>query len=396
MGTPQGFWSYVHKDNDAMHGAIRRLAEHVQEEYGVLTGGIELDLFLDSASLKWGDQWRTQLKGAIEGTTFFIPIITPRYFASEECRNELLGFAEQAGELGVEGLIMPLYLVDVPAIETGDLTDPAVSLVAESQMEDWRTLRFLDQTTQPYRLAVNRLAKRLWEVSQQRGQKAVVSEPSVAPADSEKDEEPEPAFPDDTKTTSSELNGSSSVSAGEMGLLELLAEGEAALPRVTETLQAISAEIETVGTLATEATDEIKQSDEQGKGFKGRLAVANRLATRLTEPADKLEQLASQYTADLVILDPAVTQLIGLAAGQAEESPAESEEFFSSVTGMVKSTRQAGESIQGMITAFDDSASFSRELETPIKQMRSSLQSLIDGQHVIETWEEHVERAVEG
>ncbi len=386
MGTPLGFWSYVHKDNDAMHGAIGRLAEHVQEEYGVLTGGIELDLFLDSASLKWGNQWGTQLKGAIQGTTFFIPIITPRYFASEECRNELLGFAEQAGELGVEGLIMPLYLVDVPAIETGDLTDPAVRLVADSQMEDWRTLRFLDETTQPYRLAVNRLAKRLWEVSQQRGQKAVISESSVAPADGEKDEEPEPASLDDIKTMS-ELNGSGSVSAGEMGLLELLAEGEAAFPRITETLQAISAEIETVGTLTTEATDEIKQSDEQGKGFKGRLAVANRLATHLTEPADKLEQLASQYTADLVILDPAVTQLIGLVAEQAEESPTESEEFFSSVTGLVKSTRQAGEAVQGMITVFDDSASFSRELEIPIKQMRSSLQSLIDGQHVIETWE---------
>jgi hypothetical protein len=126
------------------------------------------------------------------------------------------------------------------------------------------------------------------------------------------------------------------------------------------------------------------------------LAVANRLATRLTEPAKRLEQLTSQYTADLVILDPAITQLIGLVGEQAEESPADSEEFFSSVTGMVRSTRQAGEGIQGMITALDGSASFSRELETPLKQMRSSLQSLIDGQHVIETWEEHVTQAVEG
>lgn len=160
MGTPQGFWSYVHRDNDAMHGAIRRLAEHVQEEYAVLTGGIELDLFLDSASLKWGDQWRSQLKEALKGTTFFIPIVTPRYFASEECRNELLGFAKQAEELGLEGLIMPLYFVDVPAIETEDMTDPAVQLIADSQMENWRTLRFLDQTTQPYfpwRISATRL-----------------------------------------------------------------------------------------------------------------------------------------------------------------------------------------------------------------------------------------------
>ncbi len=28
-----------------MHGAITRLAENLSEEYGVLTGGTELDLF---------------------------------------------------------------------------------------------------------------------------------------------------------------------------------------------------------------------------------------------------------------------------------------------------------------------------------------------------------------
>lgn len=394
MGTPQGFWSYVHRDNDAMHGAIRRLAEHIQEEYAVLTGGVELDLFLDSASLKWGDQWRSQLKEALKGTTSFIPIVTPLYFASEECRDELLSFAKQAEELGLEGLIMPLYFVDVPAIETKDMTDPAVQLVADSQMEDWRTLRFLDQTTQPYRLAVNRLAKRLREVSQQRERTGAVPKPVVASPDDEKGEEPEPVLPE-AMEISDRSNEEKLSSVEEMGLLELLAEGEAAFPRITATLQAISSEINAVGELATKATGEIEQSDQQDKGFKGRLAVANRLAKRLTEPADRLAELTSQYTADLVILDPAVTQLINLVAEQAAESPTESEEFFSSVTGMVGSTRQAGEGIQTMITALDNNASFSRELAVPLKQMRTSLQSMIDGQHVIEVWEEHVTQAIE-
>ncbi len=102
MGTTQGFWSYVHEDDTAMHGIIRRLAKHVQDEYAVLTGSVELDLFLDSARLKWGDRWRSEIREALEGTTFFIPVITPRYFASEECRNELLGFADQAEQLGLK------------------------------------------------------------------------------------------------------------------------------------------------------------------------------------------------------------------------------------------------------------------------------------------------------
>ncbi len=122
--------------------------------------------------------------------------------------------------------------------------------------------------------------------------------------------------------------------------------------------------------------------------------MANRLAKRLGEPADRLEQLTSQYTANLVILDPAITQLIGLVAEQADETPTESEEFFSSVTEMVGITRQAGEGIQAMITGLD-SASVSRALEAPLKQMRTSLQSMIDGQHVIASWEEHVTQAIE-
>lgn len=396
MGTTQGFWSYVHQDDAAMHGIVRRLAKHVQDEYAVLTGGIELDLFLDSAKLKWGDKWRSAIKEALEGTTFFIPVITPRYFASEECRNELLGFADQAEQLGLEGLIMPLYFVDVPALETGDMSDPAVQLVANSQREDWRTLRLLDETTQPYRFAVNRLATRLFEVSQRRERegKTIVA---AIPSDDEEDKPPHhpPSAKSEAPTdVPTETNGGGQLAVGEMGTLELLAEGEAAFPRITETLQAISSEISAVGDLATEATSEIEQSDQQGKGFKGRLAVANSLAKRLAEPADRLEQLTSQYTADLVILDPAITQLISLvAAEQADESAAEREEFFSSLTGMVGSTRQAGDGIQAMIASLDGSAGMSRELAVPLKQMRTSLQSMIDGQHVIESWEEHVTQA---
>jgi TIR domain-containing protein len=112
-----GFWSYVRKDDAAMHGAIRRLAEHIKEEYELLSGGEELSLFFDSASLKWGDDWRAEISQALEATTFFIPIVTPRYFKSDECRRELLGFWEKATELGLQGLIMPLYFADVPAIE---------------------------------------------------------------------------------------------------------------------------------------------------------------------------------------------------------------------------------------------------------------------------------------
>src|SRR5690349_14311125 len=108
MTGAQGFWSYVHDDDADMHGAINRLASNVQKEFGVLTGGGKLELFFDSASLNWGDAWRDRIEQALEETTFFIPIITPRFFGSEECRRELMVFFEKASHMQLEGFILPL------------------------------------------------------------------------------------------------------------------------------------------------------------------------------------------------------------------------------------------------------------------------------------------------
>jgi hypothetical protein len=379
MGTGQGFWSYVHKDNDGMRGAILQVARDVQDEYGVITGGAELDLFLDNMKLKWGDKWRSQIRDAIAHSTFFIPIITPRYFKSEECRNELLGFAEQAQELGREALIMPLYFVDVPELERGNSDDPMIKLVAESQMRDWRTRRFLDQTTQPYRLAVNDLATQLVGLPSERETgTSPKSSPSVA------DEEEGQAPEDRSYVEAPDAN---------KGVLELLAEGEDALPRLVETLQSISSEIEKVGDLANAATEEMGESDAKGEGFKGRLIIVHRLSKQLDLKADQLERLTSEYVADLVLVDPAIRQMIKLASDQADDEPDETEEFFSSILGMITGSEEGAAGITELIDSFDGAGSFSHELDAPLNRLRSSLQSLIDSNGRMDAWRGAIEAA---
>lgn len=393
MGTSQGFWSYVHKDDEAMRGVIRRLAGHLSDEYGVLTGDTDLDLFLDSAKLKLGEKWRQRIREALESTTFFIPIITPRYFASEECRGELLSFAEQAESLGLEALILPLYFVEVPAIEEGSEDDPLVKLISERQWEDWRNLRLLDETTQAYRTAVNRLALRLREIS-----KASVGLPAQAssgpvgddddqPPPNDKTSEASPTFvqPTPVKEVTDEEKG---------GMLELLAEGEATFPRLVQTLNAIGEEIQNVGDLAEATTSEIKESDANGGGFKGRLAVINRLAQTLREPSVRLEELGSEYVADLLVLDPAMKQLIKQAGEESSDNPDAVESFLSSVQEMVTGSRSATGGIAGMIEALNGSAEMSRELAVPIKRMRTALQSMVDSQRLIDSWQEHIDSAL--
>jgi hypothetical protein len=384
----QGFWSYVHKDDAAMHGAIHRLAEHVSQEFEVLSGGAPLNLFLDSAKLEWGDRWREKIDAALEGTTFFIPIVTPSYFASGECRNELLGFAERARQLGRSGLVMPLYFVDVPTIERRDDSDPLVELIFQSQWEDWRTLRFLDETTQPYRLAVGKLAKRLFELAEM----PAIAEPAAdgsANADGQ-DGGGATAKGDGSTEMTPDPGG---VGVGEMGILELLAAGEEALPRTATTVGEIGKQIEKVSEVTKDATEKVAESDSRQRGFKGRLLVANELAQELDGPAGRLEELAADYVADLTILDPAVRKMIDLARKEASEDPQAIGEFFEGVRGMVSAAAGAAEGIGTMITAMEGASDFSRELSGPIQRMRVSLQSMISAHDLIAAWQEAIDEA---
>jgi len=380
-GITHGSWSYVRKDDEGMHGAVRRLAENLIAEYEILTGGKELDLFFDRVSLKWGDDWRSQIRKSLEATTFFIPIITPRYFASKECRNELLSFASQAEELGLKGLIMPIYFAEVAGLED-EPDDPAMKLISERNREDWRNLRLLDETVQPYRVAVNRLATELLEMTRDR--ESAAQFPPKVRGDAEADTD-RPS----TGATPTQASEQSTISEEqqEPGIMELLAEGEDAFPRIAETLGAINIEIELVGTLARSATEEIKKGDSEGKGFRGRLAVMNRLAKSLTEPADQLEALTSRYAADLLVVDPAIRHLIRLIHETPQDDPEGVEEFFGMVRGMVKASGGAAVGIEELIASFEVPANFSRELDVPLRRMRVSFQSMVDGNQMIESWQ---------
>lgn len=395
MGEAQGFWSYVHKDDKATHGAITRLADHVCEEYALLTGG-ELNLFRDLAKIEWGDRWKERIRSALEATTFFIPIVTPRYFASVECKKELLSFARQAEEIGLQALIMPIYFVDVPALNEEAPEEEAMRLIADSQREDWRNLRLLDETTQPYRVAVNKLCERLVDLAHDREGIQVPADAHGDGDDEDSDSDSEPALRPVSPTLPLPSAESSEFSDGGEegeGILDLLVRGEETFPQIVEVLNAISEEIGAFGELATAATAEVQESDAKGGGFKGRLAVANRLANKMNEPADRLEALSSQYAAHLITVDPAVKHLIAIAVEQASQNKDETDEFFAAIRGLTEHSQSAAAQIEALVDTLDESSRYSRELAAPLTRVRSALQSLIDGHAMIESWSRQIDQS---
>jgi hypothetical protein len=115
MAEAVGFWSYVREDDEGDHRRIRALADDLREQYRIQTAE-KLELFVDRESIEWGEAWKRRIDTAIAGTTFFIPIITPSYLLSPECRRELLKFVREAERLGLAQLLMSVYWVTVPAL----------------------------------------------------------------------------------------------------------------------------------------------------------------------------------------------------------------------------------------------------------------------------------------
>ncbi|MES1170136.1 MAG: toll/interleukin-1 receptor domain-containing protein [Leifsonia sp.] len=128
-----GFYSYVHKDDDAESGRIVDLSQRLVGEYGLLSGE-SLDLFVDRRSINWGDDWRSDIDSALQNGSYFLPVLTPRYFRSPECRRELTEFSRRASQLGAESFILPIVWVMFdeltnPDNRRSDRSCPEVSMV---------------------------------------------------------------------------------------------------------------------------------------------------------------------------------------------------------------------------------------------------------------------------
>jgi hypothetical protein len=163
MDAIVGFWSYAHDDNRLDNGAILKLARSISEEFELLSGE-PLTLFVDREDISWGEAWRERINEALTETTFFIPIITPRYFTRPECRRELLEFAAKARNIGTDELLLPILYVK-PLDFSPDSLDEAVSLVAKTQYENWQDLRLIEPESREFKRSVNVLARRLLEIA---------------------------------------------------------------------------------------------------------------------------------------------------------------------------------------------------------------------------------------
>jgi hypothetical protein len=156
------FFSYAHHDDEAQAGRLRKLAVLLGTEVKSQTGKA-FEIFVDREDIQWGTNWERALGEGLERSTFLIPVITPSYFVSEYCREELTRFLDKEKRLGRDDLVLPVYYIDAPVLSDESLRsgDKLASALQKHQYVDWRKLRRTSLQTKQVGIAIDEMAARL-------------------------------------------------------------------------------------------------------------------------------------------------------------------------------------------------------------------------------------------
>ena len=141
--APAAFLSYARVDDECCGGGISEFRKALEGEVRVQTGR-DIRIFQDRDSIGWGQEWRTRINSSLVAVTFLVPVLTPSFFASDECRQELQRFADRERRLGRRDLILPVYWISAGPLQrpARGIRDGLAQELVARQYTDWRELRF--------------------------------------------------------------------------------------------------------------------------------------------------------------------------------------------------------------------------------------------------------------
>lgn len=164
--TPVAFLSYTHYDDEHDGGNITAFRKALEGEVRVQAGRHDIEIFQDRDGIAWGQAWKERIDDSLDAVTFLVPVLTPTFLNSPQCRRELRRFVDRERRLGRKDLILPVYWIEAPALKNPALrsSDELAEELAARQYTDWRELRFQDLGQPETRRALARLAIHIRDV----------------------------------------------------------------------------------------------------------------------------------------------------------------------------------------------------------------------------------------
>lgn len=159
---PTAFMSYAHVDDEHENGRLTDFRKRLSSEVRIQTGE-EFLIFQDHEYIEWGQNWRHRIEEALNAATYLIPILTPSFFRSMECRNELQRFLKREKKLHRNDLILPVYYVSCPILDDHSkrAQDKLAQEIVKHNYFDWRELRFESFSSPEVGKAMARLAAQI-------------------------------------------------------------------------------------------------------------------------------------------------------------------------------------------------------------------------------------------
>jgi hypothetical protein len=148
MVLHEAFMSYATLDDSTDGGVLSRIREQLSKEVEAKTAQ-KFPIFQDKENIRWSEDWRKKISCSLEKSTFLIAFITPNFWKSEYCRDELHEFLKKESEYGISDLIFPIYYIRCDQIENrnSQKADPLIESILQRQMYswvDWRDQGYLD------------------------------------------------------------------------------------------------------------------------------------------------------------------------------------------------------------------------------------------------------------
>jgi hypothetical protein len=143
LEQPDALMSYTRFDDEQDGASLTTFCKKLSGEIQSQTGQ-PFSIFQDIVDIQLGEQPKQRIDEALKTVKFLIPILTPSFFNNAACRYQLEQFLQREAELGRNDLILPVYYIEVPALEdpAKRADDPLVQAIAARNYIDWRDLRF--------------------------------------------------------------------------------------------------------------------------------------------------------------------------------------------------------------------------------------------------------------
>ncbi len=157
---PIAFMSYASFDDRNNDKYVSKLCSLLSNEVEGQSGD-PFPIFQDRTDIKWGENWKNCIEESLDNVAFLIPIISPKYFKSRHCKEELEQFLRREKKLGRTDMILPIYFIKSPLMDNEKArdADTLAQAINNHHFVDWRDHRFVSLDDSAIRMHVAALAE---------------------------------------------------------------------------------------------------------------------------------------------------------------------------------------------------------------------------------------------